>query len=144
MRDLLALGLVTVGSMLGVHTTRADAADKPNVVLMVADNVGYGDLGAYGGGKMRGMPTPVLDRLAAEGMQMTQFLVEPGCTPFRAALMTGRYSVRSGLGSIIIGGLRNTLQAEEFTLGEMFKSVGGRRTVEKSNGYAKVRAKKAL
>mgnify|MGYP001819843067 FL=1 len=124
MRDLLALGLVTVGIMLGVHTTRADAADKPNVVLMVADNVGYGDLGAYGGGKMRGMPTPALDRLAAEGMQMTQFLVEPGCTPSRAALMTGRYSVRSGLGSIIIGGLRNTLQAEEFTLGEMFKSVG--------------------
>ena len=124
MRDLLALGLVTVGIMLGVHTTRADAADKPNVVLMVADNVGYGDLGAYGGGEMRGMPTPVLDRLAAEGMQMTQFLVEPGCTPSRAALMTGRYSVRSGLGSIIIGGLRNTLQAEEFTLGEMFKSVG--------------------
>ena len=91
---------------------------------MLADNVGYGDIGAYGGGAMRGMPTPVLDQLAAEGMQMTQFLVEPGCTPSRAALMTGRYSVRSGLGTIILGGLRNTLQDEEFTLGEMFKSVG--------------------
>jgi arylsulfatase len=109
---------------LGGAVTEAYAEDKPNVVLMLADNVGYGDIGAYGGGAMRGMPTPVLDELAAEGMQMTQFLVEPGCTPSRAALMTGRYSVRSGLGTIILGGLRNTLQDEEFTLGEMFKSVG--------------------
>ena len=101
------------------------AADKqPNVVLMLADNVGYGDLGAYGGGAIRGAPTPYLDELAAEGMQLTQFLVEPGCTPSRAALMTGRYAVRTGLGTIILGGLKNTLQKEEFTLGELFKSKG--------------------
>ncbi len=100
------------------------AAEKPNVVLMLADNVGYGDIGAYGGGEIRGMPTPKIDRLATEGMQFTQFLVEPGCTPSRAALMTGRYAVRSGLGTIILGGLRNTLQKEEFTLGELFKSKG--------------------
>ena len=53
-------------------------AEKPNVVLMLADNVGWGDIGAYGGGEIRGMPTPNIDRLAAEGMQFTQFLVEPG------------------------------------------------------------------
>ena len=100
------------------------AAEKPNVVMMLADNVGYGDIGAYGGGEIRGMPTPKIDRLATEGMQFTQFLVEPGCTPSRAALMTGRYAVRSGLGTIILGGLRNTLQKEEFTLGELFKSKG--------------------
>lgn len=97
---------------------------RPNVVIMLADNVGYGDIGAYGGGIMRGMPTPNIDKLASEGMQFTQFLVEPGCTPSRSALMTGRYSVRSGLGSIILGGLKNTLQDEEFTLAEMFKTKG--------------------
>lgn len=100
------------------------AADKPNVVLMLADNVGWGDIGVYGGGEIRGMPTPNIDRLAREGLQMTQFLVEPGCTPSRAALMTGRYSCRSGLGTIIIGGTPNTLQANELTMAEMFKSQG--------------------
>ena len=100
------------------------AADKPNVVLMLADNVGWGDIGVYGGGEIRGMPTPRIDQLAKEGLQFTQFLVEPGCTPSRAALMTGRYSVRSGLGTIIIGGTPNTLQADEVTLAEVFKSQG--------------------
>lgn len=124
MRFRMIASPIVVLLAIGGAVTEAYAEDKPNVVLMLADNVGYGDIGAYGGGAMRGMPTPVLDELAAEGMQMTQFLVEPGCTPSRAALMTGRYSVRSGLGTIILGGLRNTLQDEEFTLGEMFKSVG--------------------
>ncbi|WP_433989832.1 N-acetylgalactosamine-6-O-sulfatase (plasmid) [Pseudoseohaeicola sp. NH-UV-7] len=120
----LLSGSVALALTIGVGAVPSGASEKPNVVLMLADNVGYGDIGAYGGGAMRGMPTPVLDQLAAEGLQLTQFLVEPGCTPSRAALMTGRYSVRSGLGTIILGGLPNTLQEEEFTLGEMFKSVG--------------------
>jgi arylsulfatase len=124
MRNPFLAVLATLLVTISQFASQANAADKPNVVLMLADNVGYGDVGAYGGGEMRGMPTPVLDQLAAEGMQLTQFLVEPGCTPSRAALMTGRYSVRSGLGTIILGGLPNTLQDEEFTLGEMFKSVG--------------------
>ena len=75
---------------LMAHT--AIAADRPNVVVMLADNVGYGDLGAYGAGEVRGMPTPRIDQLASEGLRLTQYLVEPGCTPSRAALMTGRYS----------------------------------------------------
>lgn len=107
-----------------VSASNLFAADKPNVVLMLADNVGWGDIGVYGGGEIRGMPTPNIDRLASEGLQMTQFLVEPGCTPSRAALMTGRYSCRSGLGTIIIGGTPNTLQANELTMAEMFKSQG--------------------
>ena len=114
----LALGLI-----LSLHAT-AEAAERPNVVLMLADNVGWGDVGAYGGGEVRGMPTPSLDRLAAEGMQFTQFLVEPGCTPSRAGLMTGRYSVRSGLGTIIIGGTPSTLRSGEVTMAELFKSRG--------------------
>ncbi|TPG76411.1 arylsulfatase [Pseudomonas arsenicoxydans] len=102
----------------------AHAQDRPNVVVMLADNVGYGDIGAYGAGEIRGMPTPNIDQLASEGLRFTQFLVEPGCTPSRAALQTGRYSPRAGLGSIIVGGTPNTLQASEVTLGELFKSQG--------------------
>lgn len=55
-----------------------------------------GDIGAYGADENRGMPTPRIDQLANEAFHLTQFLVETGCTPSRAALMTGRYSVHSG------------------------------------------------
>ena len=81
-------------------TGQANAQDRPNVVIMLADNVGYGDIGAYGAGEVRGMPTPRIDQLASQGLQLTQFLVEPGCTPSRAALMTGRYSPRAGLSTM--------------------------------------------
>ena len=99
-------------------------SEKPNVVLMLADNLGYGDVSSYNGGIRGDMRTPRIDRLAAEGIRFTQFLVEPGCTPSRAGLLTGRYSVRSGLSLIIAPGGVNTLQPEEVTLGELFKSVG--------------------
>jgi arylsulfatase A-like enzyme len=102
----------------------ANAQDRPNVVIMLSDNVGYGDLGAYGAGEVRGMPTPRIDQLASEGLRLTQFFVEPGCTPSRAALMTGRYSQRLGLSTIIIGGTPNTLQSNEVTLGKLFKGQG--------------------
>ena len=74
--------------------------NKPNVVFILADNVGYGDLGSYGGGELRGAPTPRLDQMAREGLRLTQYLVEPACTPSRAALMTGQYSIRNGLSLI--------------------------------------------
>ena len=105
-------------------TGQAFAQNRPNVVIMLADNVGYGDIGAYGAGEMRGMPTPRIDSIASQGLRLTQFLVEPGCTPSRAALLTGRYSPRAGLGTIIVGGTPNTLQASEVTLGELFKGQG--------------------
>lgn len=100
----------------------AHAQERPNVVVMLADNVGYGDIGAYGAGEIRGMPTPRIDQLASEGLRLTQYLVEPACTPSRAALMTGRYSQRAGLSTVIVAGTPNTLQASEVTLGEIFKS----------------------
>ena len=91
---------------------RICAQQKPNVVFILADNVGYGDLGAYGGGELRGAPTPRIDQLAREGLRLTQFLVEPACSPSRAALMTGRYSIRNGLSLIIVpGGPEHTLGA---------------------------------
>lgn len=100
------------------------AADKPNVVLMLADNLGYGDLSIYNGGIRGKMITPNIDRLASEGLRFTQFLVEPGCTPSRAGLMTGRYSIRSGLSLVIAPGAGGGLQPEDITLGEIFKSAG--------------------
>lgn len=101
----------------------AQSSAKPNVVLMLADNLGYGDVGVYNQWT-RGIPTPRIDQLATEGVRFTQFLVEAGCTPSRAGLLTGRLSVRTGLSLIILPGGKNTLQDSEFTLGEMFKSAG--------------------
>jgi arylsulfatase A-like enzyme len=97
---------------------------KPNVVFILADNVGYGDMGPYGGGELRGAPTPNIDRLAREGLRFTQFLVEPACTPSRAALMSGQYSIRNGLSLVILPGTTNTLPSKAFTMGQLFKDAG--------------------
>src|SRR5262245_58544171 len=96
------LGLLA--SLASVLVAPASAQQKPNVLFILADNIGYGDIGAYGGGELRGAPTPRIDRLAAESLRLTQFLVEPSCTPSRAALMTGRYSIRSGLSLVALEG----------------------------------------
>src|SRR3954470_12140374 len=71
-----------------------------------------------------GAPTPRLDALAQEGLRLTQFLVEPACTPSRAALMTGQYSGRNGLSLIALAGRHYTPPANACTMGELFKSVG--------------------
>jgi len=71
------------------------ASDKPNIVLIVMDNFGYGEIGVYGGGELRGAPTPRIDSIAAEGLQLTNFNVEAECTPSRTSLMTGRYGIRA-------------------------------------------------
>jgi arylsulfatase A-like enzyme len=97
---------------------------RPNILLILADKIGYGEIGAYGGGELRGAPTPRIDRLAAEGLRLTQFLVEPGCTPSRAALMTGRYSIRSGLSLVAVEGTNVSLPAREITMAEMLRDAG--------------------
>ena len=123
-----SLAVPLAGLMLGVTMVPAAltsaAEKKPNVVLMLADNVGYGDLGCYGGGEIRGAPTPRLDALAAESVRFTRFYVEPACTPSRAALLTGRYSIRAGLSLVAVAGTPNTLAAKEVTLAEMLKGAG--------------------
>ena len=90
---------------------------KPNVVFILADNIGYSDLGCYGGGELRGAPTPHLDQMAREGLRLTQYLVEPACAPSRCALMTGQYSIRNGLSLIVIEGSTSTLPKGAFTAG---------------------------
>ena len=74
--------------------------------------------------KSAGAPTPRIDHFAREGLRLTQYLVEPGCTPSRAALMTGQYSIRNGLSLIIVPGSESTLSQRAVTMGELFKSAG--------------------
>ena len=71
------------------------AEKQANVVLVLMDNFGYGEIGVYGGGVMRGAPTPRIDSIAREGLQLTNFNVEAECTPSRSALLTGRYGIRT-------------------------------------------------
>src|SRR5512136_1346589 len=112
---LRALFAASLALLAFAETMRAADTKKPNVVFILADNVGYGDLGCYGGGELRGAPTPRLDQLSREGLRLTQYLVEPACTPSRAALMTGQYSIRNGLSLIIVPGSQNTLPARAVT-----------------------------
>ena len=86
---------------------------KPNIVLILSDDFGYGDAGVYGGGENRGMPTPHLDRMAAEGMQFLSFYGQPSCTPGRAAVMTGRIPNRSGMTTVAFQGQGGGLPAAE-------------------------------
>jgi arylsulfatase A len=103
-------------------------AAQPNIVIIYADDLGYGDLGCYGHPTIR---TPNLDRMAAEGMRFTQFYsAAEVCTPSRAALMTGRYPIRSGMCHDQMRVLRNKstggLPHEEVTLAELLKEQGYR------------------
>jgi arylsulfatase len=99
------------------------AQDQPNVVLMMMDNYGYGELGVYGGGVLRGAETPRLDELASEGLRLTNFNVEPQCTPSRSALMTGRHPIRSGTTRVVWGVLYGMVQWE-VTMAEMMHDAG--------------------
>jgi arylsulfatase len=123
-KSLRALGCALIGATMFAALPALAQEKKPNVVFILADNVGYGDVGPYGGGELRGAPTPRIDQLAREGLRLTQYLVEPACTPSRAALMTGQYSIRNGLSLIIVPGSQNTLSARAVTMGDLFKSAG--------------------
>jgi arylsulfatase len=110
---------------LGLESAKAQApAQKPNIILILSDDFGYGDAGVYGGGENRGMPTPNLDRLAAEGMQFMSFYAQPSCTPGRAAVQTGRIPNRSGMTTVAFQGQGGGLPAAEWTLGSVLKTGG--------------------
>ena len=103
----------------------AFAQDKPNVIVMMVDNLGWGELGVYGGGKLRGAATPRLDKLASEGLLLQNFNVEPQCTPTRSAFMTGRRPIRSGTTRVVWGMLYG-LTNWEVTMAELFSGAGYR------------------
>ena len=120
-----------VGIILSVGTVipqRVEAQQntntKPNIVFILMDNLGYGEVGCYGGGITRGAPTPNIDRLSRQGTMFTDYNVEAQCTPSRAAIMTGRYSIRSGTHTVPMGGLTDGLTQWEITLAELLSDVG--------------------
>lgn len=106
-----------------VSSIFAQNKEKPNVVLLVMDNLGWGEVGAYGGGILRGAATPNIDNFAAEGMKLLNFNVEPQCTPSRSALMSGRHAIRSGT-TKVVWGLPYGLVGWEVTIAELFKNAG--------------------
>ncbi|MGI9029994.1 MAG: sulfatase-like hydrolase/transferase, partial [Ilumatobacteraceae bacterium] len=96
---------------------------RPNLLVVVFDDVGWGDLGCYGGGVAVGAPTPHLDRLARHGLLLTSCYSEPSCTPSRATLMTGRIPMRHGLQRPPMYGERGGLE-NEVTVAELLSAAG--------------------
>src|SRR5262245_57636007 len=117
--------------VLGPHTPSLNAQRSvpPNIIIILADDMGYGDLGSFGSPNIR---TPRLDRMVAEGQKWTNFYVQPVCSPSRAALLTGMLPIRSGAygvaGSVAPKVFRDNaaqgLPPEEITLAELLRPRG--------------------
>ncbi len=114
--------LAVVFVALAVPFAPAAPAEPPNVILVITDDQGYGDVGAHGNTMIQ---TPNLDKLHAESVRLVDFHVDPTCSPTRSALMSGRYSTRTGVWHTIMG--RSLMSPREVTVAEVFKA-GGYRT----------------
>jgi arylsulfatase A-like enzyme len=118
------LGALATVSAFGATTPVTAHQEKPNIVFILMDNLGYGEPGVYGGGITRGAPTPRVDQLASQGMRLTNFNVEAQCTPSRSAILTGRFAIRSGTQSIPIGGGLDGLTRWEVTIAKLLSGAG--------------------
>lgn len=116
------LGLLFL-ALLSFPILNAQTKKKPNIIMLISDDTGWGDLGVYGGGDGRGMPTPNLDKMAKEGMQFWNFYGQPSCTPGRAAMLTGRIPNRSGMTTVAFQGQGGGLPAAEWTLASVLKKA---------------------
>ncbi|HXX73115.1 MAG TPA: sulfatase-like hydrolase/transferase, partial [Candidatus Acidoferrales bacterium] len=96
---------------------------KPNLLIFIMDDVGWGDMGCYGGGHARGAATPNFDRVAAAGLRLTSCYSQPSCSPSRASIMTGRLPIRHGILRPPMYGEAGGLDAE-VTFPELLKQAG--------------------
>jgi arylsulfatase A-like enzyme len=112
---LVLLGLVTLRARC------ADTAPKPNFILILADDLGYGDIGPFGSTKNR---TPNLDRMAREGLRLTSFYGAPVCTPSRAQILTGSYAKRVSLPQVLSPAAAIGLSTNEHCIAELLKQQG--------------------
>jgi arylsulfatase A-like enzyme len=99
----------------------SEAGQKPNIIFILADDLGYGDLACYGSGKVA---TPHLDGMSKEGVKLTSFYVAPVCSPTRAAFMTGSIAQRVGIGGVLFPRNNYGLNPDEITLPELLKAQG--------------------
>jgi arylsulfatase A-like enzyme len=109
---------------LVLFSTALAEEKRPNIVIILADNLGWGDVGIYGGGILRGAPTPNIDNLALEGLRLLNFNVEPWCVPSRAALMTGRYPLRTIVSGKCTAYCKQYMQESEITIAELLSDAG--------------------
>ena len=113
-------GLI-VASVLTLAMPAALADDRPNIIVMVADDLGWNDVGFHGGD----IDTPSLDRLAAEGVELNRFYTTPICSPTRAALMTGRDPIRLGIAyGVIMAWDNNGVHPDEHFMPQSFLHGG--------------------
>jgi arylsulfatase len=112
--------------VLGVAASPpATAQEKPNIVMLMTDDTGWNDFGAYSGGGMSlGHPTPNIDRMAKEGAVFTSWYGQASCTAGRASFITGRIPIRSALSIVVAPGDENYLRPETPTIAEFFKKNG--------------------
>jgi arylsulfatase A-like enzyme len=120
----MRIALIILLLLLQLLPVTVFAQDKPNIVIIFLDNFGWGEPGFNGGGIIRGAATPRMDKLSDEGLRLTNFNVEVQCTPSRSALMTGRYAIRSGNGTVPLGEGVYGLVQWEITMAEMLSKAG--------------------
>src|SRR5438105_818593 len=119
-RLFLTTALMAAMCAVPAIVTAADAK-RPNVILLVTDDQGYGDLACHGNTIIK---TPNLDKLHAQSVRLTNFHVDPTCSPTRSALMTGRYSSRVGVWHTVMG--RSLLRKDEVTMADVFAKNGSK------------------
>lgn len=124
MRGLFLIAMAALALAFGTDAGAAPAK-RPNIIVILADDLGHGDLGSYGS---RAIRTPHLDRMAREGVRMTRFFASANvCTPSRAGLLTGRYAARSGLAvGVLYAHSTYGLPQSEVTLPELLQGAGYR------------------
>jgi arylsulfatase A-like enzyme len=115
----LAVGIAFAAVPMLSHEAEAQQK-RPNIVMLMTDDTGWGDFGAYsGGGVALGHPTPNVDRLAKEGATFTSWYGQASCTAGRASFLTGRIPIRSALSIVVAPGDENHLRKETPTIADL-------------------------